>query len=333
MQILEIPYATWSSLVDNNALAVFAMRLADDQRSAFAGSRATGIVWRTAVGPEAYAEYASKYAAYEVEVGSSEDAIAHIIGFELGSLPTIQEVRPNLYPEGVTLTFPGRADHATDGRMLGPRLQLSRSTDGDEVLEFGFNDQIVLSGGSIKYTGAVLGDWVRFDVQMPASPTPPTSGGTLNCVRVEIIPSSGLYMLVPAPAQYATHFLDLTDGTKWVPVPAQKTLVGTQRRAPDGFWEWNYPATGKGVLTPMPAQNGWWNIFEFAPPAVRFVPDANLLGDGHSNLGTSESLRPQTMLPHWVFKVTLHNEGGGHNLQFIVEKLHVGRFKPQPGNG
>jgi hypothetical protein len=66
---------------------------------------------------------------------------------------------------------------------------------------------------------------------------------------------------------------------------------------------------------------------------VRFVPDANLLGDGYSNLGTNESLRPQMMLPHWVFKVTLHNEGGDHAIKFVVEKLHIGRYKPTPGNG
>jgi hypothetical protein len=153
-------------------------------------------------------------------------------------------------------------------------------------------------------------------------------------MRVEIVPSSGLYTIVPAPVEVATHFLDLTDGTKWVPVPAQKAVVGTQRRAPDGYWEWSYSTAGKGQLVPRPNKDGWWNLFEFpVAPLARFVPDANLLGDGHTNLGTSESLRPQTMLPHWEFVVTLHNEGGGNDLKLVVEKLHIGRYKPQPGNG
>ena len=333
MQILEIPYATWSTLVDANSLLVFDIHKTAATRFAFAGSRASGIVWKTFAGGADYTDYASKYETGSVQVVSDADAVAHIIGLELGALPTIQEVRPNLYPDGITLTFAGRGDDPTNGRMLGDRFNLSNNlTNDDETLTFGFNDQITLSGGMVDVKDAQLGDWVRYDIEAPATPTPPTSGGTLNCVRVEVIPSSGLYMLVPA-TEGATHFLDLADPTKWVPVPAQRASIGTQRRVPDGFWEWNYPTTGKGALAARPSQDGWWNLYEFSQaPLARFAPDVNLLGSGKLDLGVGESLRPQVLLPHWNHKVTLHNEAGSHDVQ-IVWNLLVGRYKPQPGNG
>ena len=334
MELIEIPYATWRQVAQNNALSPFKIARSSTNDFAYVGSRAMGVVWRTNVSGSDKTDFDATWP-NAVSVTTEPDALAHIIGLEMGALPTIQEVRPNLYPDGVTLTFTSRADHATNGRMLGDRFVASRADAGDNsAFEFGFNDWVVLAGGILRFKNAGFGDWVRYEITAPASPTPPTSGGAFNCKRVEIIPSSGLYMIVPATAGVdATHYLDLADGTKWVPIPAQKRDEGTKRRKPDGYWEWSYPDTGKGALIAKPNKDGWWNIFEFpVDPVARFVVDMLLLGDGSDSVGRGEALRPQVILPHWKHRVVLHNENGGNNFQ-LVWNLLVGRVKPTPGTG
>lgn len=236
-----------------------------------------------------------------VATHSGEPLPSGAIPVELAGVPTTSDNKPiflpNLFPGPDTLYLTGSADNLADKtRGDGPAFVVESSAVEDKVLEFGFLDAIYLAGGTVNASGGDANDWISLSLHAPATAVTPNGTNTGNCALVEIIPGSGLYMIVPRAGD-GTHDVDLTTA---VPVPS-----GIDESAPAGFWEWSNPATGSGVITPMMARTGNYNLYAFPVDLARFCNRLPLLV---SLVLTVPAIKPKKILPQWRFRATLHHD-------------------------
>lgn len=205
-------------------------------------------------------------------------------------------VSTNIFPPWAVLYFAGCGDGA--GRGDGAEFNLSRDTAGEAVLEFGFNDGVYAAGGGIGFQGAEVGDWCSMELFAPATTfTPVGSGGNCN-----VDPTTGL--ILPAAGNGTLNLVSP------VPVPALDDDTGLGK----GFWDWSDPWTGKGTVTPGTPFKSKWYLVAGAVPLARFVSKLQLLGNGTVNI-TIPTIKPKYLLPHWRWKLTLHNHTGHAGLK------------------
>jgi hypothetical protein len=206
-------------------------------------------------------------------------------------------VAPNIFPLGVLTNFCGVADDIENGISGGgDLLLLSSSSAGETVKYFRYIEWSYLAGGNVLFTGADFGDWVSFMVYCP-----PTDGVSN--------PGKGMFMKYPVKAGINMFIptagdgdwdLDLTEKEnqnvrfmKVKPVPAMGT----------GFFDWD---ENTEAVTLNANGAGAFNLFDAALPLSEFVSKMPLIGDGNVSL-TVPAVKPIRILPHWAYKVTLHN--------------------------
>ena len=208
-----------------------------------------------------------------------------------------QIVLPNLFPGGVTLYFAG----AGDGAGYGDGQQFTASSDvvGDTVVEWSFNDWQYLAGGGLMWQGAVLGDWISLEAYCPATPITANGGGTGNANLVD--PGVGAAILIVPAAGNGAYDLDLATANL-VPADQDDDGIGT------GFFTWDKPDTGRGTVTAGAPGASLFHLFSTPIPLARFVNRFPALGDGRQDI-TVPAIKIKRMLPHWTFKVTIHNTG------------------------
>lgn len=195
-------------------------------------------------------------------------------------------VSPCMFPSGVYLYITGADDDAAVGD--GAQFILSSEEEGNTSFEFSFLDWILVAGGALLPDGAQIGDWASMEIFCPATPVVPNGGGTGNCNVVEGI-------IVPAAGDGA---YDLDLGT------ANPVLTPLK----DGYWNWDFPNTGKGNVTMGNPGNAGAHLIAADYPLARFVNKVPLLAGTHLEF-TIPAIEPKIMLPHWKGKVTLHNAG------------------------
>lgn len=146
------------------------------------------------------------------------------------------------------------------GRGDGPQLFLTwDGSPGEEQtkeVEIQFCEPVELHDGHVSWS---VGDWSFEDswsmsVRMPATVATPNGGGEGNCNLVEVVPSSGLYVAIPANGD-GTHDVNLEQA---VPIP-------------DGY----NPKTGSG--------EGYWSVDRYWSGAVSAATES---GEGEFNLYT-----------------------------------------------
>jgi hypothetical protein len=193
----------------------------------------------------------------------------------------------------------------------GAAFAVSRSTAGESTVVWRYRDPVWIAGGSFKYEGAQLGDWVRFEIYAPATPITPSAGGnTGNCNLHE----SGV--LIPAAGDGAYN----VDLENTYPVP-------TSDFAPySGFWNYALPADmkGKGVTTAGTPGGSKYHLIPARVNLDLFVNKERLLGSGLSTY-EPQNIRVSLCLPGWEFECTIHNETGDHTLEAIWRVL-VSRY-------
>lgn len=196
-------------------------------------------------------------------------------------------VSPCMFPSGVYLYITGAGDG--QGMGDGAAFSMSSEVEGDSVLEFSFLDWVLTAGGAAYPAGGELGDWASFAVYCPATPVVPNGTNTGNCnvVNGVIIPAAG-------------------DGAFDVNL-AQANPVLTPLK--DGFWEWDFPNTGKGTVSLGTPGASRAHLIAADYPLARFANRVPLMGSQERSF-TLPAIEPKIMLPHWKGKVTLHN--GGH---------------------
>lgn len=247
---------------------------------------------------------------------------------------------PNIFPGIVQLCYHGQGDEPGAGpykkasgaasRFKGPDFNVS-FTGGDptsKTVEWRFLEWVYLAGGTIKFVNADIGDTVELEVNAPASPATSTTAGTGNAGKYEIIPSSGLHMIVPAALCAAFGIsndwnVDLSekeqDGnsndiptlTKVVPIPAENG---------DGCYDWDETAY---AVSENLQKKGAYNLFDFEMNLGLWTPGLNLLGNGLEQLETA-NIKTKRMLPQWVYKVTATSHDVTANLK-VVWRILVGR--------
>lgn len=195
-------------------------------------------------------------------------------------------VSPCMFPSGVYLYIAGAADG--EGVGNGIEFKTSSETEGNTLVEFSFLDWILIAGGAILSNGAQFGDWASMEVYCPATPVTPNGGGTGNCNVVDgvIVPAAG-------------------DGAYDVNL-GQANPVLTPLR--DGFWEWDFPNTGKGNVTLGNPGEAGSHLIAADYPLARFINKVPIFCSSHLEF-TIPAIEPKIMLPHWKGKVTVHNAG------------------------
>lgn len=213
-------------------------------------------------------------------------------------------VQPVVLDRGLWHWYHSAGDVLGGARASGAPFELEVSGGGMAVREWRYSDWIELAGGTARFAGADLGDWVEFHLAMPATAATSTPG-VGNANKVEIAPGANLF--VPAAGD-GDWTLDLGDADAVVPVPAA---------ALDGFWEWDWPDEGVGQVSAGAPGQSHYNLFDFAiDPAIRFIPRVSLLGSGEISF-LPENVHPTDVLPHWRVRATLHHGGGAGTLQFV----------------
>lgn len=209
-----------------------------------------------------------------------------------------QIVLPNLFPGGVTLYFCGAGDSNTE-RGAGDLFAITSEVQEDKVLEFSFMDWVYMAGGGLIWSAAELGDFVSMDLYCPATPVTPNLTGTGNANLID--PGVGAAILiVPAPGNGAFD-IDLATANL-VPSDPDEDDAGT------GFFTWDNPDTGKGVVTVGSPGASQYNLFAAPIPLARFVNKFPMLDNGRQDI-TVAAIKIKKILPHWKIKVTVHNSG------------------------
>lgn len=201
-------------------------------------------------------------------------------------------VSPCMFPAGVYLYLTGSGDSA-QARGGGDAFLLSSEAAGDVTAEWSFQDWVLAAGGGVAFKDAVPGDHVSLLIYAPATPVTSTPG-TGNCNLVD--PGVGAAILIVPAAGNGDYTVDLAACS---PVPSSDYT---------GFYEWNYPHTGKGTVSVGVPQQSKYNLFTVDIPLVRFVNKLPLIGSGLCDI-TIPAVEPKIILPHWKGKATLHNSG------------------------
>lgn len=195
---------------------------------------------------------------------------------------------PSRYRGDVDPYFAGCDD---SGTLFALNWDSAPVNPEDKNLEWSFNDWVYVSKGTVRYRNAGKGDYLGFKVFAPAS-TVSSNPGSGNCNLVDT--GFGFNMIVPAAGD-GSH--DLTSA---IPVPATND---------DGYWSWSLPDTGLGSVSAGEPGKSQYNLFDAPLDLVRWIYKLPVLGDG------IEHLHPETkarrVLPHWKFRVDVHNEAKG----------------------
>jgi hypothetical protein len=220
---------------------------------------------------------------------------------------------PNLFPGDVEVNFAGAGDSATV-RGDGSAFMCSQPTEGDASVTWSFKDWVYVAGGEISHRGCRLGDHISFKVTAPATVATAAAGdGNANKVAV----GGGLNVIVPAAGDGAWNVAEADR----VPIPAYNAEgVAT------GYWTWNEPDEGKGVVAAGAPGTSSYNLFDQPLDLIRWATKLHLLGDGQIDLKLS-SVKPKKLLPHWTCHVDLHGDGASGALNEVTWLLFTARRK------
>jgi hypothetical protein len=215
--------------------------------------------------------------------------------------------RSSMYTLGTRLYITGCGDDRDDGTGKGQRFEKQHANNGlSSWVEWHFNDWVELGGGGMWYTDAKFGDFVRFRMYAPATVITATPG-TGNC---NIHPTAGI--LIPAAGD-GEYTVDLETADQAVPLLSAS-----------GMWDWSYPSTGVGVVTPNYDGKGNCQLVPQAVPIHTYVADVGLLGDNYLNV-TFPGVDPTRFLPQWKMGCQFFNCDGEHVISLVWE-LEVARM-------
>lgn len=208
---------------------------------------------------------------------------------------------PNLFPGTVTMYITGSGDDVTNGRGAGPLFGVARNDAGDAIFEWYYNDWIYLAGGGLVFKDADIGDWISLGVFAPKTEVTAAPNNDGNCNLVNGV------VIVPSYGQPGAYNVDLATA---VLIPAD---TDDDDKGP-GYWSWNTPDTGHGTISPGTPGESQYHLLNVEMLLGRFVNRMPLMGSGILDI-TVPAIKPKKILPHWRFRVTVHNELGSHNLK------------------
>jgi len=192
------------------------------------------------------------------------------------------------------------------GRCSGPVLQINppgnASQPNDFVDgEFSYAETVLIHDGELHWEPGIIdgGEWTNEDWVSVGARFPPSeviSGGEANAVLQELVPSSGMYIVIPVPEGAGTHQV-----TKAVPVPVADRMLRT------GFWTWDFE---KGpAVTANRSQDGTHNLYTFQTPDAWFMSRVSTVGVLKSFL--PDAYRVEAIHPAWKVVVRAYKSSIG----------------------
>lgn len=183
------------------------------------------------------------------------------------------------FRDGFTVAQRGRGDDIVNGvHGAGPKLIMDKD---NLTVEFQLLRHWYAIGGKALWVNCDLDDSMKAVLCAPATDHAVVNGGGIgNCDLIEVVPSSGLHIIIPASGN-GGHDLDLTatlnanvDILKCVPVPSKDAITGDS----DGWWDFD-PILD--VFAPNYTQTGEFDMYDF---------DIDLFAFGHSLFGRAAAL-------------------------------------------
>lgn len=233
-----------------------------------------------------------------------------------------QIILPSTMGDAQEVQFPGSGDDITNGaRLGGTDFKCTLTSTGSTTVEFQFMEWISIGGGSARYTGALIGDYLHYDAYAPAT------AGTSN-------PGAGAYdkynlggpcnLYIPNGTTTGDWDLNLTEKhnanvvfTKVVPVPASNK---------DGWFDWD---SDTYAVTLNANQKGGYNLFDFEIHLTRIIHKGWMLGDGMDEYIVPSGYGSKVLLPHYTHKVTVNKASDTGTLD-VVWTVFVGRKTTTP---
>ena len=232
-------------------------------------------------------------------VGNPETDVDGFPIVSLGNNKTLYDgrnvVSVNRMPAGYNVTWTSRGDDIDNGTYLnGTQIELTSLTPNN-TLEMQFLDPFYVIGGRITWFGAKYGDYINVYMIAPATTGLTQQAGDFN--KVEIVPSSGLNIIVPASPGTGAWDMDLSatlnanvNILKATPIP----------NSSETGW-FNYD-TETNVLTPNYTGTGKYDLFDFEITLLRYVTEYYpILGDSFRNFEL-ENVVAKFILPNYVFR-------------------------------
>ena len=213
-ELLKIKYTLWKERAQKHTQWKIYHVVDGSDRVAVTGN--SDHQYRTFVDEDNIADYNSSFPG-AVVVESVDEARTLLIG------DNPQVVTPSPAPEGWLTWFAGADDDPSPpagqvGRGEGNQVLITCTQDETLTQDLNFNEPIEFHDGEVTWEPA---DWdfldtFSFSVIMPAT-TPTSNAGSGNCNRVEVAPSTGMHILIPA-AGNGSHDVDLATA---IPVPSR----------------------------------------------------------------------------------------------------------------
>lgn len=296
MTPLFIPYSVFKSVITICNIPTY--YTPDNYGNYAIYVQTTDIAFSTTAASSDATDFENSFKGASTQVGSFDEAAVRAITGQ-----------PNLVPATALTYFPGAGDDAVNGLGRGQVFQHS-STDlfpTDHVIEYQFNDWVMIHGGTISFMGAQQGDTMSYYLYAPATAVTSTPGSG-NCN----LAGPGNVLIVPA-AGNGSNTVDLTAAK---PVP---NTAGT------GFYDYAPANTGKGTISAHGSQNGNFDLYTVNVTLSNLIVSLPLVTSNNYTLEVPARQFPKKVFPQWVHHITIHNSG--HAGLSVVWFLTAARMK------
>jgi len=270
MQTLTVTYSTIATVL--GTIPSFYVPQGDGGYEVFAIGSDLVIKCLLAGDDASVAAFESAHISQCTVVASEADAL--VLGLKANNVPLVQPrnydgrliVQPVTLGSGQWHYWHGVGDSATE-LGGGQRFMTSKASAGEETVSWHYRDPVWIAGGSLRYVGATLGDWVRLTIYAPATPVTPNAAHTGNCHIV--------YGVIVPAAGNGAYDVDLSTA---VPVPTSDFEPYT------GYWDYALPTEmrGRGTVTPGSPGHAKYHLIPARINLDGFVRDEMLLGNGES---------------------------------------------------
>lgn len=297
METININWSTYKSVVSPYLKSYYINSGTSAEVIASTGS----YIFMTKVVGADYDDFVGNYQSNSVAVSCIDEALAfsmlkaNQITLDIKTSDGKSVYAPNIFPGRVFVYYAGAGD-STSVRGDGTAFYATKSSSGDEIVEWNFIDWVYVAGGGLMWENAKVGDSISLELYAPATVVVPNASNTGNCDIINGV-------IVPAAGNGA-YDVDLTVA---VPVPAYNEEMPEQSGT--GFWEVTDPTTGKGVITPGVPGQAKWHLIAANVALTRFVNKMPMLNSATIDLSVP-AVKPKKALPQWKFKLTLHNNDG-----------------------